>query len=143
MAVSLRSSIAKRRSHLNAALESSKGGELIMKGNISIGDFIHQVKNELIEAQNQSGEPFYELHEVDLEISFNLETDGKGKMNLWVVDIEAGAKATQNHKVTLKLKPIGEPLNKEETDTPTKKSTGGGGGGGFGNKLPNFAPSKI
>ncbi|HCH3994556.1 trypco2 family protein [Vibrio diabolicus] len=114
-----------------------------MKGNISIGDFIHQVKNELIEAQNQSGEPFYELHEVDLEISFNLETDGKGKMNLWVVDIEAGAKATQNHKVTLKLKPIGEPLNKEETDTPTKKSTGGGGGGGFGNKLPNFAPSKI
>jgi hypothetical protein len=29
-----------------------------MKGNISIGDFIHRVKAELVAAQNSSGTPF-------------------------------------------------------------------------------------
>jgi len=39
-----------------------------MKGKISLGDFIKDVKQELIEAQDTSGDPFYELEEVRLEV---------------------------------------------------------------------------
>ena len=41
-----------------------------MKGRISLKDFIHEVKKELVEAQDMSGKPFYELDEVELEASF-------------------------------------------------------------------------
>ena len=81
-----------------------------MKGKISISDFIHGVKKELVEAQTDSGTPFYELEEVTLEISFALEVTGKAKMNFYVVDVGGETKATQTHKVQLKLIPLEQPL---------------------------------
>ena len=77
-----------------------------MKGRISIPDFIHRVKNELVEAQGRPGDPFYELTEVTLEVSFILDASAKAGMDLWVAEIGAETKAQQTHKVTLKLVPL-------------------------------------
>jgi hypothetical protein len=112
-----------------------------MKGKISIGDFIHQVKKELVEAQDTSGEPFYELHDVELEITFALEAKGKAGMNLYVVELGGEATASQTHKVTLKMKPIkGTPA---ENETGSKTTGRGGGGPRYGGgRLPNYAPNK-
>jgi len=78
-----------------------------MKGNISIGDFIHQVKSELMDAQTATEDPFYRLEDVTLEVSFVLEAAGKAGFNLYVVELGGESKAAQTHKVTLKLRPIG------------------------------------
>lgn len=117
-----------------------------MKGNISIGDFIHKVKDELVQAQNESAEPFYELHEVILEVSFALEAIGKGKMNLYVVELGGETKASQTHKVTLKLKPFGEPkISARENDQTSIGNKGGGGCSVVISEkfLPHYAPSKF
>lgn len=108
-----------------------------MKGKISIGDFIHQVKKELVEAQGASGDSFYELHDVELEITFALETKGKGGINLYVVELGGQAAASQTHKVTLKLKPIRKP----EENGPGSATPGGGPRYGRG-RLPHYAPHK-
>ena len=50
-----------------------------MKGNIILGDFIEQVKQELVDAQDKSGNPFYELERVELEVAFSLEVKGEGQ----------------------------------------------------------------
>jgi hypothetical protein len=61
--------------------------EVRMKGKISLRQFIEDVKVELREAQDRSGDPFYELHEVELEVSFSLEMQGGGKAKLVVVEL--------------------------------------------------------
>ncbi|SAK97102.1 hypothetical protein AWB75_07079 [Caballeronia catudaia] len=78
-----------------------------MKGHISIPDFIHQVKAELIEAQERrSGDPFYALGEVTLEVSFAVDFDANAKMKLYVVELGTDAKAQQVHKVSMKFMPL-------------------------------------
>lgn len=78
-----------------------------MKGNISISDFIHRVKQELVDAQEaRIGDPFYRLAEVTLEISFVLDTTAKAGGSLYVVEMSGETKAQQSHKVTLKLLPL-------------------------------------
>ena len=77
-----------------------------MKGRISIKDFIHRVKSELVEAQDQTGDPFYELTEVTLEVAFALEAVGKAGFDLYVIEFGGEAKAQQSHKVVLKLTPL-------------------------------------
>jgi len=94
-----------------------------MKGHIQLGTFIHQVKKELVEAQNNEEEPFYALDSVDLEVSFVLETSGKGKSNLFVIALEGEAKASQTHKVILRLTPLRKKkpnVNEDEDPTPGK-----------------------
>jgi hypothetical protein len=119
-----------------------------MKGRISIKEFIQRVKEELVDAQDKTGSPFYELNEVTLEISFALEATGKAGFDLYVVELGSEAKAQQSHKVSLKLTPLrvqrtlpqeiasgptladapGAPAPASETSTAAP--TGGGGGGG-------------
>jgi len=79
-----------------------------MKGKISIGEFVRQVRDEIQEAQEQTTDPFFDLKEINLEISFALEAGADSKMNLYVVEVGANATATQTHKVSLKLVPIGK-----------------------------------
>lgn len=106
-----------------------------MKGNISIGDFIFQVKKELMEAETKSDKPFYELKEVNLEVSFALEASGEGAVKLYVVEAGGHATASQTHKVILKL----TPLKKSQSGS----SSGGGSGGGFlRDKGVYYAPRK-
>jgi hypothetical protein len=78
-----------------------------MKGNISIGDFVRQVRDEIQEAQKNTTDPFFKLAEVNLEISFALEAGAGSKMNLYVVELGADTTATQTHRVSLKLVPLG------------------------------------
>ena len=77
-----------------------------MKGKISLNDFIHRVKGELVAAQQPDGNPFYELTEVTLEVSFALDASAKAGFDLYVVELGSEAKAQQTHKVALKLKPL-------------------------------------
>jgi Trypsin-co-occurring domain 2 len=76
-----------------------------MKGNISLKQFIHEVKAELIEAQDTSGDPFYTLQDVTLEVSFALEAKGGGKAKFVVLELGAETAASQLHRVTLKFTP--------------------------------------
>ena len=77
-----------------------------MKGNISLGNFIEQVKQELVEAQNNSDNPFYELNGVELEVAFTLEAKGSAKGKLVVVELGGETSSSQVHKVRLNLTPI-------------------------------------
>lgn len=77
-----------------------------MKGRISLGDFIHEVKKELVEAQDDSDQAFYELHEVQLEASFAVDVSAKAGVKLVVLGVGGESKAQQTHKVTLTLTPI-------------------------------------
>ena len=74
-----------------------------MKGNISIGDFIKDVKKELTQSQKENA--FFNLKEVNLEITFILDASEDTKGKLFVVEAGETMNASQTHKVTLKLDP--------------------------------------
>jgi Trypsin-co-occurring domain 2 len=122
--------------------------ETSMKGNISLGDFISQVKTELVEAQDSSGAPFFQLEAVDLEVTFALEAAGGAKAKLVVVELGGDAKASQTHKVTIKFTPVQAALQTKASSSPpsgTKAPDGGGGGFGGGGRFmpkPVYAPKK-
>ena len=81
-----------------------------MKGRMSLVSFIEEVKLELL--QESKTEPFFELDEVTLEVSFVLDATAKAGVKLYVVDVGGETKAQQTHKVSLKLFPLGVPNTK-------------------------------
>lgn len=92
-----------------------------MKGNISLKDFIKQVKSDLKSAIDED-DPFFVLDDVELEASFVLNTDAKGGAKLIVAEVGASVKAEQTHKVTLKLKPfVEETLDEPSPPSPKAK----------------------
>jgi|GEM_PF-1973972 len=106
-----------------------------MKGKISLKDFIHQVKDELIDAQDDSKTPFYELETVELEVAFALETKGGAKGKLVVLELGGETTAAQTHRVTLTLKPLPLKSSKKKHTARTKKQSSkkakaAAGGGG-------------
>ena len=121
-----------------------------MKGNISLKQFIQEVKQELIDAQDSSN-PFYELHEVQLEVSFTLELEGGGKAKFVVVEVGAKTNASQLHRVTIKFIPLGATAaglqdSSAGAATQPEKPGGAGGsgrGGGGGFLKPVYAPRKL
>jgi Trypsin-co-occurring domain 2 len=76
-----------------------------MKGQISLRDFIKEVRAELEQAKAEESDAFFELQEVTLEVAFSLDISGKGAGKFIVVDLSGEAKASQSHKVVLKLQP--------------------------------------
>jgi len=106
-------------------------GSSEMKGKISLKEFIHQVKKELVDAQEGIGDPFYELENVELEVSFAIDVKGESKLDLVVIELGAEANAQQLHKVTLSLKP----LTKETLSEKPAKSGGGLHSDGIGKQL--------
>ncbi|HCE1494280.1 hypothetical protein P3576_20200 [Vibrio parahaemolyticus] len=78
-----------------------------MKGNISLKDFITDVKKELKSAINNE-DPFFLLGDVELEVSFALNAKAKGSAKLVVVDVGGDVEAAQTHKVKLTLTPFVE-----------------------------------
>ena len=77
-----------------------------MKGDISLGDFIKKVKRELVTAQDNAGTAFFELKEVELEVSFVLDAKASAEGQLLVVKLGGETKATQAHKVVMKFLPL-------------------------------------
>ena len=78
-----------------------------MKGKISIKEFIRSVKDEILESIDEEN-PLFELTNIDLEIAFQLEANTGAGFKLYVFEANAGAKATQTHKVTISLSPFVE-----------------------------------
>ena len=76
-----------------------------MKGMISLVDFIKEVKQELRAAVDKE-DPFFEMGDVELEVTFALDATAKAGAKLFVVDIGGETKATQTHKVKIKLHPF-------------------------------------
>lgn len=92
-----------------------------MKGNVSLGEFIEQVKKELREAQEASKEPMFQLSEVNLEVSFGVDASAKAEGKLmFIVDLSGEINASQLHKVSLKLTPL-------EIEQPPNGSSDSGG----------------
>lgn len=85
-----------------------------MKGNISLKSFIEEVKNELKASINDE-DPFFELGDVELEVSFALDAEAQAGAKLFVVDVGGSTKATQTHKVKLTLTPFVESDSKPST----------------------------
>ncbi|PIK80030.1 MULTISPECIES: trypco2 family protein [unclassified Pseudomonas] len=78
-----------------------------MKGMISLVDFIKEVKQELRAAVDKE-DPFFEMGDVELEVTFALDATAKAGAKLFVVDIGGETKATQTHKVKVMLHPFVE-----------------------------------
>ncbi|WP_332777222.1 trypco2 family protein [Polaromonas sp.] len=79
-----------------------------IKGRISLGEFIRDVKKELVEAvKNRGDEPFFALTDVELEASFSLEAEGEVGMK-FIVEAKGATTASQVHKVTLKFKTLAQ-----------------------------------
>lgn len=116
-----------------------------MRGGISISEFIHRVKDELVHAQvKNGGEPFYRLTEVELEISFVLGASGKAKGSLMVLEASTEAKAQQSHKVTLKLEPVFlDSLRSKPAEPESSETNHGGDGGGVGVVEEQFAKKRF
>jgi len=74
---------------------------------ISLAEFIEQVKTELRQAQQAGTEPMFQLDEVNLEVSFGVDAAAsvEGKLAFFV-DLSGEAKASQLHKVSLRLTPL-------------------------------------
>ncbi|MCF7545496.1 trypco2 family protein [Pseudomonas petrae] len=95
-----------------------------MKGMISLVDFIKEVKNELRAAVDEE-DPFFEMGDVELEVTFALDASAKAGAKLFVVDIGGETKATQSHKVTVKLHPFVESDSSQQI--PTERAQKGVG----------------
>lgn len=95
-----------------------------MKGMISLVDFIKEVKKELRAAVDED-DPFFEMGDVELEVTFALDASAKAGAKLFVVDIGGETKATQSHKVTVKLHPFLESDSSQQT--PKERTRKGGG----------------
>ncbi len=113
-----------------------------MKGGISLGDFILQVRKELTEVQCDPKDAFYALEDVELEVTFGVEAKGDAKGKLVVVELGGSATASQTHKVTLKLKPLARKADATKETQREKGSSFAGGGGGArhfeGSHLPTY-----
>ena len=58
---------------------------------MSLEEFIYQVKQELLEAQNKhEGEfAYFSLQTVDVEVSVAVTREGSGKVNIYVAELGA------------------------------------------------------
>jgi len=77
----------------------------LVKGKISLKDFINEVKQELRASVNDV-DPFFIMGDVELEVTFALEVEGGASAKLVVVDLNGAAKGSQTHTVKLTLTPF-------------------------------------
>lgn len=79
-----------------------------MKGRISLKDFIHGVKRELLETSaSTEGNAAFEMTTVELETEFVLEASAKVEGGFaFFVKAEGGTSASQTHKVKITLRPL-------------------------------------
>lgn len=95
-----------------------------MKGNISLTDFIKQVKEEL-KAAIDDKDPFFEMGDVELEVSLAVEAEGSAKTKLYVIELGGKAKGVQTHVARIKLHPFVEDLSPQTASTQGSKHTVG------------------
>ena len=93
-----------------------------MKGKISLSEFIKDVKEDLKKAVDED-DPFFFLDEVELEVAFVLDAKAKAGGKFIVVDVGGETKASQTHKVKIKLTPFVEGEEIITRPTTIKKPT--------------------
>lgn len=94
-----------------------------MKEKLSLKEFILNIKKELEDIQTDDyNKAFFELKEVNLEVSFVLDTSAEGSGKFVVVDLKGATKSTQIHKVSVKLDPIKRPLKNTNPANSNKLS---------------------
>jgi hypothetical protein len=79
-------------------------------GNLSLTSFIKEVKDEIEEAIKVE-DKFFILNDIELEVSFSLQSEAGGSFKLFVAEVGGKATASQTHKVKLNLTPIGTPIS--------------------------------
>src|ERR1019366_6531955 len=87
--------------------------------------------------QNTSGDPFYELDNVQLEVTFSVEAGGGTSFKLIVAEIGGEAKASQTHKVVLTLKPLKKSEKADEASPLTSSASAVAGLG------PVYVPGQV
>jgi len=82
-----------------------------MKGRISLKEFIHGVKMELLDAsESASGPAAFEMTEIELEAEFVLDATAKAEGTFaFFVKVEGGVSTSQSHKVKVKMRPLKPP----------------------------------
>ena len=105
---------------------------------LSLEEFIYQVKRELLEAQERhEGESAYlELQNVELEVSLAVSKKADGKVNVYVAEIGADISKEQVQKVRLAFNVIDSlpdaalsekgPKASKTTKRPSRKVARGG-----------------
>ncbi|TNZ67194.1 hypothetical protein CGK42_22325 [Vibrio parahaemolyticus] len=66
----------------------------VKKGNVSLKDFIEEVKSELKSAVGEET-LFFLMEEVELEVSFTLDAKAEGSAKLVVLDVGGNVQASQ------------------------------------------------
>jgi len=79
-------------------------------GNLSLTSFIKEVKDEIEEAIKVE-DKFFIINDIELEVSFSLQSEAGGSFKLFVAEVGGKATASQTHKVKLNLTPIGTPIS--------------------------------
>ena len=92
-----------------------------MKGNISLKDFIKEVKEDLRSAVDED-DPFFIMNDVELEVSFGLNVEAGAGAKLVVFDLSSKAKAEQTHKVKISLTPFVD-SNKDPSKKPVNSKS--------------------
>jgi|JI61114C2RNA_FD_contig_21_16619601_length_441_multi_2_in_0_out_0_1 hypothetical protein len=83
-------------------------------GAIPLAEMIQNLRDELAVTRTAgSTDPIrFQVEEVELEVAVGITREGNagGKVSFWVVELNAGGKATSTntHRIKLKLKPMGE-----------------------------------
>ncbi len=90
-----------------------------MKGNISLTEFIKEVKDDLRSAVDEN-DPFFIMDAVELEVSFGLDIEAKAGAKFVVFDLSSKAKAQQTHKVKINLTPFVIDNGERKTTNKTK-----------------------
>ncbi len=89
---------------------------------LSLEEFIYQVKQELLEAQNKhEGEfAYFNLQNVEIEVSVAVNREGSGKVNIYVAELGADVARELTHTVKLSFNIVTS--ESEETGMGSKKS---------------------
>ncbi len=87
---------------------------------IGLKELIAQIKAELL-ADHDDEQPLFVVGQVELEISFTVERNVNGGINLHVVQTGGARTSTEVQTVTVTLEPIVTPDELRENVTPVQK----------------------
>jgi len=82
-------------------------------GLVSLAEVVKNAADELREIRSNpppDGQAVMQFTECEVEVEAIVGADVDGKVRFWVIEAGAGAKYENSHKVTLKFKSIGGPV---------------------------------
>lgn len=96
-------------------------------GELKLGDFIYQVKDELLRAQKerQGEEGYLELHDVELEVTIGATYGGDGRINIQVLQLGSKLERVYTHKVKLTLGQVSNPAGPRTSGRPHQGALAG------------------